>query len=438
MKINSIILSAGKGTRMKSEKPKVIQKILGYEMINLVLKHLNDANITNNILVLGYKKDEIIGAIDNYEYDFVIQEEQLGTGHAVKICKDVLEKEEGITIITCGDTPLIRAETYKQLIQKHNKQKNKMTILTAIVDNPTGYGRIVRNDVGLVSAIIEEKDASDKIKMINEINGGIYCFDNETLFKYIDQIDNNNAQNEYYLTDLVKIFNENNEVVSTFILKDNKEIVGVNDLNYLEKATTILKNRIFDELSANGVVIMDRNNTYIGPKVKIGKETVIYPNNVIFGNVVIGEKNVLKSGNNIFDSSIGNQNEIGPMAHIRNNAIIMDNCRVGNFVEIKNSILKNKTKCAHLTYIGDSEIGENVNIGCGVITANYDGKNKYKTIIGDNCFIGSNTTLIAPINIKNNVFIAAGSTISLDEIEKDKLVIARAREVIKERGNYEY
>ena len=438
MKINSIILSAGKGTRMKSEKPKVIQKILGYEMINLVLKHLNDANIENNILVLGYKREEIIKVIDGYKYDYVVQEEQLGTGHAVKICKDRLKNEDGITIITCGDTPLIRAETYKQLIQKHNKQKNKMTILTAIVENPTGYGRIIRNEVGLVSAIVEEKDASEKVKMINEINGGIYCFDNKTLFKYIDQIENNNAQNEYYLTDLVKIFNDNNEVVSTYVLKDNKEIVGVNDLNYLEKATTILKNRIFEELSSQGVVIMDRNNTYIGPKVKIGKETIIYPNNVIFGDVIIGEKNILKSGNNIFDSTIGNNNEIGPMTHIRNNSKICDNCRVGNFVEIKNSILDDNTKCAHLTYIGDSEIGKNVNVGCGVITANYDGKNKYKTKIGNNCFIGSNSTLIAPIEIKDNVFIAAGSTISLDEIDEKKLVIARAREVIKERGNYEY
>lgn len=435
MEINAIILCAGKGTRMKTDSPKVIQKILGYEMVNHVLSSLNGAGVKSNTLVVGYKKDQVLNAIDNYDYNYVTQKEQLGTGHAIKVCKPSFKNKKGITIVCCGDTPLVRSETYKKLIKKHRQAKNAMTILTTTVDNPTGYGRIVRNDVGLVSNIVEEKDATYAQKQIKEINSGIYCFDTQLLFKYITKIKNHNNQQEYYLTDLVQIFNDNNQRVSAFSIDDSDEIKGVNDLCALDQATKILQSRINTNLQLNGVNIIDQQSTLIGPKVKIASGVVIEPNNIIYGDVKIGANTYLKQGNTIEDSSIGSDCLIGPQAHIHTQSKIGNNCKIGNFVEVKKSIIKDYTKTAHLTYIGDSLIGKNVNIGCGVITANYDGVNKHQTIIRDNCFIGSNVTLIAPIEIKKDCLIAAGSTVSLNQIPKDKLVIARSREVIKERKN---
>ncbi len=433
MEINSIILCAGKGTRMKSESPKVIQKILGYEMVNHVLNTLNLAGIKNNTLVVGYKKDEVIEVIDGFKTNFVEQKQQLGTGHAIKACKPSFKNKKGLTIVVCGDTPLVRPETFKKLVKKHQRDKNAMTILSANVEDPTGYGRVVRNDVNSVDAIVEEKDANAIEKQIKEINSGIYCFDTKLLFKYIDKIKNKNKQKEYYLTDLVELFNKNNLRVSAYNIDDVNEIKGVNDLVALDEATKILQKRINTQLQLSGVKIVDQSSTYIGPKVKIQPGTVIEPNNVIYGNTKIGKDNKLNQGNTIIDSTINDNNIIGPNAHIHTNSKIGSNCKVGNFVEVKNTKIKDNSKAAHLTYLGDTEIGKNVNVGCGVITANYDGVNKHKTIIRDNCFIGSNVTLIAPIEIKKDCLIAAGSTISLDTIPKDKLVIARSREVIKNR-----
>ena len=433
MEINSIILSAGKGTRMKVDKPKVIQKVLGYEMINCVLNSLTKAGINNNTLVVGYKKDDVLNVIDDYDYRYVEQKEQLGTGHAILVCKEMLENNKGITIVTCGDTPLIRPETFKQLIKKHKQSNSTMTILTSEIEDPTGYGRIIRDDVDMVKAIVEEKDTTKSQKNINEINSGIYCFDNRKLFKFIEKISNKNNQNEYYLTDLVEIFNNNNEVVSSFVVEDENEIIGINDLAALSTANKILQRRINKEHQINGVNIIDGETTYIGPKVKIGVGTIVEPNNVITGNSVIGTGNLLKISNEITDTIIGNDTVVGPMAHTRQNTRIGNDCRIGNFVELKNTKIGNNTNAAHLTYLGDCEVGNNVNIGCGVITANYDGVNKHETKIGNNSFIGSNVTLIAPINIKEGVLIAAGSTISIEEIEENKLVIARAKEVIKEK-----
>lgn len=433
MLIHGIVLCAGKGTRMKSDQPKVVQTILGYEMINYVLKSLREAGIEDNTLVVGYKKNEVIEKIKFNDCHFVTQEEQLGTGHAIKQCKESFKDKKGITIIAYGDTPLITPDTFKKLIEKHQNEKNKITILTAEVDNPYGYGRIIRNDLGTVERIVEENDATYQEKEIKEVNSGIYCFDTELLFSLINEIKISPKKQEYYLTDLIEIFKKEGYRISAFKCKDETEIKGVNDLVALDEATEILQARINKKLQLNGIKIINSKTTFIGPEVKIGKGSVIYPNNIITGNTVIGENNILKQGNTIDNIIIENNNLIGPNAHLHTNTHIGSNTKLGNFVECKNVIFKDGSKAAHLTYLGDCEVGQNTNIGCGVITANYDGKNKHKTIIGNDCFIGSNATLIAPIKIEDNVLVAAGSTITLEEIEQDKLVIARAREVIKER-----
>ncbi|MGL5020931.1 MAG: bifunctional UDP-N-acetylglucosamine diphosphorylase/glucosamine-1-phosphate N-acetyltransferase GlmU [Mycoplasmatales bacterium] len=450
MEINSIILSAGKGTRMQSDLPKVVQKVAGYEMINMVLKTMTDAGIRNNCLVLGYKKDDVIKRIDpKYQYDFVVQEEQLGTGHAVLMAKEKLAKNKGVTIVACGDTPLITVKTVQKLVKKHTNSRNDLTILTATLENPSGYGRIVRNDVDNVIAIVEEKEADRNTKAIKEINTGIYCFDNEKLFKYIEFIDDKNEQEEFYLTDLIKIFNDNNERVSGYITPVSQEVVGVNDLTALVYASKVLHERINLEHLSNGVNIIDPSNTYIGPNVVIGKESIVEPNNKIMGNTkigkkcliasnnnimnsIIGDEVVIKSGNTITESHIGNYTTVGPMAHLREEARIGEYCRIGNFVEIKKSTLGNKVAAAHLTYLGNSIVGNNVNFGCGVITANYDGINKYETVIGNDVFVGSNTNLIAPINIEDGVMIAAGTTVTSD-IDREKFVISRVEQKIKDR-----
>ncbi len=432
MQINSIVLSAGKGTRMKSELPKVVQPVLGYEMINLVLKSLTEANITNNYLVVGYKKEEVIARVDKkFNFDYVEQTEQLGTGHAIMVAKDKLKNIGGITVVTCGDTPLISGDTFKGLIEHHMENKSDLTVLTAVIDNPQGYGRIIRNENGTVDAIVEQKDASESEQQIKEINTGIYCFDNEKLFKYVDQITNDNAQSEYYLTDLVSIFNEKGEKVDAYITENHQETLGVNDIPALSKAAKILKTRINHQLMIDGVNIFDPENTYIGPNVTIGAGTIIEPNVQIMGNVVIGENNHIKTGTVIENSTIGNNNDIGPMARFRNNVVMADNCKIGNFVEFKNANVASGTKCAHLAYIGDATVGENVNFSCGAITANYDGKQKHHTEIGNNVIVGSNATLIAPIKIADDVFVAASTTVTKD-VESNKLVIGRSRETIKD------
>ncbi len=435
--ISSIVLAAGKGTRMKSTKPKVIQKVLGYEMINLVLKTLSEISIDNNLLVLGYKSDEVIASIDSrFSYDTIIQEEQLGTGHAIKICKDYYKNIKGNVIVTCGDTPLITAETYSKLIDYHVDNKNDLTVLTTEMENSFGYGRIIRDSADNLIKIVEEKDASDKEKLVKEVNAGVYIFSIDKLFDKIDLLDDNNTQSEYYLTDMIKIFLNNDFSVGAYITNDNQEVMGINDLIALEKANKSLKHRINKNHMLAGVQLLDSNNTLIGPNVILGEGTVIYPNNTLLGNVTIGKENVLMPGNTIIDSVVGNNCEIGPMCYLRNGVEIADNCRIGNFVEVKNSHIGDGTKAAHLTYIGDTEVGRNVNFGCGSITANYDGKNKHRTIIGDNVFIGSNVNMIAPLEIKKNSFIAAGATVGVD-IDENKFILPKREYIVKENKNKE-
>jgi len=414
--IMAIVLAAGKGTRMKSEKSKLVHKIYGKELVKRVVEVAQKSGVEDIITVVGYKKEQVemvLGDTVKYAY----QEEMLGTGHAVMQAEEYLKDKHGKVIVLNGDVPILRPETIKKFIQKSVKHKEYATVLTAIYNNPTGYGRIVRDIGGNITGIVEEKDATEEQKQIQEINGGIYCFDIQELLKALKKIEPNNAQSEYYLTDVVKIMNEEGLKTGAFIVEDNTEILGVNDKIQLELLTKVLRLRINQEHMRNGVTIEDIDNTYIYDDVIIGTDTVIHPNTTIKNDVVIGK-----------------DCEIGPNAYVREGCRLADKVKVGSFVELKKAIVGEGAKIPHLSYMGDCEIGAKTNVGCGTITCNYDGFNKSKTIIGEHCFIGSNVNLVAPVTLGDNSFIAAGSTITND-VPADSLAIARERQTNKEGWN---
>lgn len=412
----AIVLAAGKGTRMKSEKSKLVHKIYGKELVKRVVETARKSGIEDIITVVGYKKEQVqivLGDTVKYAY----QEEMLGTGHAVMQAEELLKGKQGKVIVLNGDVPILRTETIKKFVQKSIKHKESATVLTAIYNNPTGYGRIVRDIGGNITGIIEEKDATDEQKKIQEINAGIYCFDIQELLKALKKIEPNNVQKEYYLTDVVRIMNEEGLKTGAFIVEDNTEILGVNDKMQLELLTKILKLRINQYHMQNGVTIEDIDNTYIYDDVEIGTDTVIHPNTTIKSDVIIGK-----------------DCELGPNAYIREGCRLADKVKVGSFVELKKAIVGEGAKIPHLSYMGDCEIGAKTNIGCGTITCNYDGFNKSKTIIGDNCFVGSNVNLVAPVTLGKNSFIAAGSTIT-NNVPDDSLAIARERQINKDGWN---
>ena len=407
--IVAVVLAAGKGTRMKSNKSKLVHKIYGKELVKRVVETAEKSDIKDIIAVVGYKKEEVQKVLgDTVKYAY--QEEMLGTGHAVLQAEEYLEGRKGKVVVLNGDVPIIRPETIKKLIEKSIKNKEYATVLTAIYNNPTGYGRIIRDDGGNVKEIVEEKDLSEEQKSNKEINAGIYCFDIDELLKALKELKPNNAQGELYLTDVVKIMNDKGLKTGAVIVKDNTEILGVNDRMQLELLTKVLKMRINQYHMQNGVTIEDMDNTYIYDDVEIGVDTVIHPNTTIKNDVVIGENC-----------------EIGPNAYIREGCRLADTVKIGSFVEIKKAIIGEGAKVPHLSYMGDCEIGGKTNIGCGTITCNYDGFNKSKTIIGEHSFIGSNTNLVAPVTLGENSFVAAGSTITND-VPKDALAIARERQ----------
>ena len=361
-------------------------------------------------------KEEVMAVLgDNVKYAF--QEEMLGTGHAVIQAKEYLRGKKGKILVLNGDVPLIRPDTLNKLIEKSIENKEYATLLTAIYDNPKGYGRIVRDEGGNISAIVEEKDTTEEEKEIKEINAGIYCFDIEELLLALDKIKPNNAQGEYYLTDVIKIMNEKGLKTGAVIVEDNTEILGINDRIQLEMLTKVLQMRINTEHMKKGVTIEDVNNTYIYDDVEIGMDTVIHPNTTIKSDVTIGE-----------------DCEIGPNAYIREGCKLANKVKIGSFVEIKKAIIGEGSKVPHLSYMGDCEIGERCNIGCGTITCNYDGLHKSKTIIGNHSFIGSNTNLVAPVTLGDETFVAAGSTIT-DDVPDYALAIARQRQTNKENWN---
>ena len=414
--VTTIIMAAGKGTRMKSNKSKLVHKIYDKELVKRVAEVAEKVGSDEIITVVGHMKEEVKAVLgDSVKYAY--QEELLGTGHAVMQATKYLEGKQGKAIILYGDVPILRPETLKNLLSKSIKNKEYATLLTAIYENPTGYGRIIRDEGGNIKAIVEEKDANMFEKEIKEINSGIYCFDIEELLSALKEIKPNNVQGEYYLTDVIKIMNDKGLKTGAVIVEDNTEILGVNDRNQLELLTRVLRMRINAEHMSRGVTIEDSNSTYIHDDVKIGTDTVIHPNTTIKDGVIIGDNC-----------------EIGPNAYIRENCIIGNNVKVGNFVELKKAKIGDRTKVPHFIYLGDAEVGEDCNIGCGTITCNYDGKEKHQTKIGNRAFIGSNVNLVAPVTLGDDVLIAAGSTIT-EDVPSGKMGIARERQVNKDRKN---
>jgi bifunctional UDP-N-acetylglucosamine pyrophosphorylase/glucosamine-1-phosphate N-acetyltransferase len=442
----AVILAAGQGTRMKSKLYKVLHPVCGKPMVQHVVDQISNLHIQKTVTVIGHGAEKVKLELGD-QTEFALQAEQLGTAHAVMQTEDILRDKAGVTIVVCGDTPLIRAETMEALFHHHEKLAAKATILTAKINDPTGYGRIIRNENGFVEKIVEHKDATDAEREINEINTGTYCFDNQALFSALKSVSNDNVQGEYYLPDVIEIIKKQGEVVTAFQTDNFEETLGVNDRIALAEAEQIMRNRINQYHMRNGVTIVDPHNTYIESDIQIGQDTVIYPGSMVKGKTIIGadcqigpntEINSCEIGDETVicqsvaeKSKIGSHVNIGPFAHIRPDSSISDEVKIGNFVELKKAVFGKGSKASHLSYIGDAEVGSNVNIGCGSITVNYDGKNKFLTKIEDDVFVGCNSNLVAPVTIGKGSYIAAGSTITTD-VPGEALSIARARQVNKE------
>ena len=444
MSFSLVVLAAGEGKRMKSDKSKVVFKVNGKEMVNRVIDEAKKAGVSSACVVVGHKAEMVMEAV-GCRAQFVTQHEQKGTGHAVMQAIDFIKESENVLVLA-GDTPLITAETLKEAMQIHLEGGNSCTVLTSVIDNPFGYGRIIRDALGDVEKIVEQKDATEVEKAVHEINSGMYCFKSEHLIKAFDSLTNNNAQGEYYLTDTIAIMKKAGLKVGAFTVKNPCEISGVNDRMQLAEAEKIMRRRINEKLALSGVTIIDIDNTYIEDDVVIGQDSVVYPGTTIEKGSVIGKcvtigqncrivNSTIGDGcdvyySTIIDSKVDEGTHVGPYAYLRPNSAVGKNCKVGDFVELKNAQLGDGTKVSHLTYIGDAQVGKNVNFGCGTVIVNYDGKNKYKTVIGDNAFIGCNSNLVSPVTVNDNAYIAAGSTIT-DEVPEGALAIARCRQSIK-------
>ena len=442
----SVILAAGMGTRMKSKMPKVLHKVCGKPLSKWVIDASKAAGADKVCAVVGHKAEtvkEVLGDV----CEFALQAEQKGTGHAVMQAIDVIKNSKGEVVILNGDTPLITAETINKTIEYHKNNGNQATVITAILDDATGYGRIVRDNDGSVLKIVEQKDASEEEKKINEVNSGMYVFDAQSLVYALDKITPNNAQGEYYLTDTLEILLSAGKKIGGYAISDNDEIRGINDRVQLNEAEKIMQKRINEYHMRNGVTMRNPESVYIEDGVEIGNDTEICQNVTIKSGTKIGSDCVIGSGSMldravihdgvdvlssvILESEVDEGTHVGPFAYIRPNCHVGKEVKVGDFVELKNSNIDDGTKISHLTYIGDSDVGKRVNFGCGTVTCNYDGKKKYRTTIGDDCFVGCNTNFVSPINVGDGVYIAAGSTIT-EDIPENSLSIARARQVNKE------
>ena len=437
----AIILAAGQGTRIKSNIPKVLHKVCGKEMVNHVIDNMRKAGISDINVIVGKGAEKVKESTADRGVSYSFQKEQLGTGDAVKSAKEFLKDKDGVVAIFAGDAPLTKVETIDRLFVEHINKGNSATLLSALVDDPTGYGRIIRNGEEVMK-IVEHKDCNEEELKVNEMNAGMYCFDIKELVASLELLSNNNSQGEYYLTDVIGILKDQNKKVGALVT-EYEDTIGVNSRAQLAEAEEILRNRINKMHLDNGVTLIDPKTTYIGIDVEIGKDTIIYPNNIIEGKTIIAENCTLLQNNRIKDSviedgvdiqssvilesKIGKNTTVGPFAYIRPDSNIGCNARIGDFVEIKKSQIGDNTKVSHLTYIGDAEVGSGCNFGCGTVVVNYDGKEKHKTIIGDNSFIGCNTNLVSPVKVADNTYIAAGSTITT-EVKEGDLAIARAKQ----------
>ena len=439
----AIILAAGEGKRMKSSTSKVLHKVCGKEMVNHVIDIMRKSELEDVNVIVGKCAEQVKAATASREVSYSLQEKQLGTGHAVLCAEEFLKNKKGIVAIFTGDAPLIKEETVNKLMNFHTEGEFKATLLTSIIEDPAKYGRIMRNSKGEVERIVEFKDCNEEEAKVKEINAGMYAFDIQCLMNSLGKLNNNNAQGEYYLTDVIEIFKKENLKIGAMIM-DFEETLGVNSRVELAMAEEILRNRINLKHMENGVTLIDPKSTFIGADVEIGEDTIIYPGNVLEGKTVIKDNctlypncriadSIIEAGVNIqssviLESRIGEGTTVGPFAYVRPESVIGKNARIGDFVEIKKSTIGDNTKVSHLTYIGDAEVGSGCNFGCGTVVVNYDGKKKYKTKIGNNVFIGCNTNLVSPVEIKDNAYTAAGSTIT-NEVPDGALAIARAKQV---------
>jgi bifunctional UDP-N-acetylglucosamine pyrophosphorylase/glucosamine-1-phosphate N-acetyltransferase len=447
--VAAVILAAGKGTRMKSGLVKVLHPAAGRPMISWVIDSARDAGAAPTVLVVGHQAEAVRSAFSGAaDIRCALQEEQLGTGHAVACAREQLSGFSGTVLILCGDTPLLRGKTLQGLVASHRENGAALTVLTAVMDDPYGYGRVVRDTDGRVLRIVEQKDASPEEQALCEINSGIYCMEADFLFANIDSISSDNAQGEFYLTDLVAIAVKQGLTCLGRCTDDADEIMGVNDRAQLAEASCILRQRINRELMSSGVSLVDPEHTYIDHGVQIGTDTVVHPNCSISGATVIGsgctiengvsiaacsigDKCHIKAGSVLEDSELYEDVTIGPMAHLRPGNVLHRHVKIGNFVEAKKIVMGEGSKASHLTYLGDAEIGSNVNIGCGTITCNYDGVKKHRTVIGDDVFIGSDVQLVAPVSVGRNSLVAAGTTVTID-VPPDSLALSRVPQVNKE------
>jgi bifunctional UDP-N-acetylglucosamine pyrophosphorylase / glucosamine-1-phosphate N-acetyltransferase len=442
LKRMAVVLAAGQGKRMKSKLYKVLHPVCGKPMVGHVLDTVQATGCQRSIVIVGHGA-EAVQAYLGEKAEYVLQEVQLGTGHAVKQAKNLLGNEEGTTIVICGDTPLVTTETLEGLMTLHEDHSAAATVLTAVMDQPAGYGRIIRGEDGAVQKIVEQKDCTAEEAAVCEINTGTYCFDNAKLFAALEKVTNSNNQQEYYLTDVIGILKAQGEVVLGYQANDAAESIGVNDRLALSEAEGHMRQRINRNHMLGGVTIIDPASTYIGADVIIGTDTVLYPGTFLKGKTVIGDNCVIGPSSEIEDclimdgavvkqsvlnqAQVGARTTVGPFAYLRPGSVLGEDVKIGDFVEVKNATIGDGSKVSHLSYVGDATVGRNVNVGCGAITVNYDGYNKSLTEIEDDAFIGSNVNLVAPVTVGKGAFVVAGSTITRSVPQND-LAIGRARQ----------
>jgi bifunctional UDP-N-acetylglucosamine pyrophosphorylase/glucosamine-1-phosphate N-acetyltransferase len=440
-----IILAAGKGTRMKSDLPKVLHEVGGVPMVEMVLDTVKQAGASEVVTVVGHGAEAVEEHLAGRS-EFALQAEQLGTGHAIQMAEPQLGQKMGMTLIASGDAPLFTVDTYNTLFDFHEQSGNAVTVLTAIAPNPTGYGRIIRDENEKVLRIVEQKDATPAEAAINEVNTGVYVFNNELLFSSLKEVKNDNAQGEYYLPDTLEILRNEGHTVGAFAMADFDESMGVNDRVALAQANKVFRRRTNERHMRNGVTLIDPENSYIDAHVKIGSDTVIEPNVYLKGETVVGSHVLITTGSRLVDSivaddvtvdgshfegaKVGRGADVGPFAHLRPQAELLEGAHAGNFVEVKKAVLGKNSKMGHLSYLGDATVGEDVNIGAGTIFVNYDGKNKWHSTVGNRAFVGSNAKIVGPVHIGDEAFIAAGSTIT-DDVPRHAMGIARTRQVTK-------
>ncbi len=449
----AIILAAGKGTRMKSDLSKVLHEVAGATMLGHVLGALKELKVKSTVVVVGHGSADVRKKFAGSGVKFVEQKEQLGTGHAVKCGLDALKGFKGGLFVLSGDVPLITSSTLKGLKRLHERGVGRggkgvaLTFISAILSDPSGYGRVVRDDRNRVTGVVEQKDCTAAEGLIKEINTGLYLFDSDFLFKNIKKLKTENAQGEYYLPDLLSLAVAKGMAVRALTHTDTHEVMGVNNRVELSMVSAVMRMRILKELMLSGVTVIDPGATYVDFGVKVGKDSVIYPGVHLKGSTVIGRGVVIeecvkivdsrigdntrvKSGTVVEESRIGKGVSLGPSAHLRPGNVLADEVRIGNFVELKKVKMGRGSKAGHLSYLGDAIIGRDVNIGAGAITCNYDGKNKFVTTISDNVFVGSDSQLIAPVKVGRNAYVGSGTTVTKD-VPAGALVVARVEQKVK-------